>query len=119
MNIEMEYGKVYKIWHKRKGAFVAQFLGVVEGDEADAQFIHVRYDVRVGTDQAHLSTNLGKQDVRESNLRPSLITKIELFDGPHWLRELKPPPEPAPLPEPVSEPGIFNKIRNVFIRKER
>ena len=50
MNIEMEYGKVYKIWHKRKGAFVAQFLGVVEGDEADAQFIHVRYDVRGGTD---------------------------------------------------------------------
>jgi hypothetical protein len=118
MNMEMEHGKVYKIWHKRKGPFVAQFLGIVEGDEVDPQFIYVRYDVRVGTDQAHLSTNPGKQNVRESNLRPSLITNIELFTDNHWLRELKSPEPPIPTPAPVKT-GFLARLKSAFGHKEQ
>jgi hypothetical protein len=87
MELELKRGEVYRFWHKRAGEFVAQVLGMVEGDEADPEFIHVRIDVREGSGQERLA--LSTAGTRERNLRPSLILRIEKLEGEHWLRQLK------------------------------
>lgn len=85
-SIKLVVGNTYKIIHKRKGCFIGQLIDVVEGDSADSQFLTFKYDVRAETDQARLAVNPGKGKVRVSNLRPSLVTKIEEVEGNEWLR---------------------------------
>lgn len=107
--IKLEKDGIYRVHHERKGVFVARLLDVVpadEGDEYDKQYLHMMYDVRAGTDQVGLAIVPGKDQFRESNLRPSLILKIEpVPEGEDWLREVK-------LPEPKAEKkGLFDRIR--------
>ena len=95
----LQVDKVYKIAHIRKGKFIGQFLGYDDeperlGDKEDKVFLTFKYDVRVGTDQAHMSTGVKletgeKAPVRVSNLRPSLITEIQLSLDGEWLRNMK------------------------------
>lgn len=95
----LQIGRVYKIVHTRKGEFIGQFLGYDDeperlGDKVDKVFLTFKFDVRVGTDQAHMSTGVKfesgeKAPVRVSNLRPSLITEIQLSPDGEWLREVK------------------------------
>ncbi|HLE03989.1 MAG TPA: hypothetical protein VI729_05160 [Anaerolineales bacterium] len=90
--LQVEVGKVYRITHKRKGTFVAQVIGVEQADpsdKVDSLFITVKYDVREGTDQARLSIEEGKQAVRVSNLRPSLVENVELLEEESWLRTVR------------------------------
>lgn len=97
--MKLEKSKVYQVHHKRKGHFVAILIDIVDaspGDEQDEVFWTMRYDVRHGTDQAHLATQ-PKQRFRESNIRPSLVLEISEYVGEHWLREI------APLPVPIVE----------------
>lgn len=111
IDTKLERGKVYKILHKRKGAFVAKLVDVVpawDGDEHDEVFLHVIYDVRAGTDQVGLAVIPGKGTERESNLRPSLIKSIEEYDGDTWLREVKLPKVKA------KDKSLFDKLRNAF-----
>ena len=91
---QLTVGQVYSVHHQRKGHFVALLTAIVDAppdDLQDTAFLTVRYDVRHGTDQAHLATQ-PKQRFRESNLRPSLVLGIEEYTGEHWLREVAPPP---------------------------
>jgi len=94
--MKLKVGIVYQVHHQRKGRFVALLTAIVDvppGDKQDKVFWTMRYDVRHGTDQAHLATQ-PKQRFRESNIRPSLVLKIEEYEGEHWLREIAPPPVP-------------------------
>ena len=104
-DIKLEVGKIYRIWHERKGSFVARLLAIVpawEEDKYDTEFLHMMYDVRAGTDQMGLAIVPGKDRFRESNLRPSLINKIEeVPEGEDWLREIK-------LPEPRK--GLIDRL---------
>ena len=105
MELKWKVGNVYKFSHKRKGTFVGQLIEIVPGDDIDPQFLTVKYDVRVGTDQVRLATTPGKNDVRVSNLRPSLILQIEEQEGEHWLREVRVPEEVQP-----KEKGFISRL---------
>ena len=98
--LDLKIGMVYHIWHKRKGEFTAQLIGVESadaGDEQDKELLLVKYDVRAGTDQQHLAVVPGKDQVRTSRLRPSLIQRMEPIEGDHWLRSLRVPEEDRPV----------------------
>lgn len=105
---DLKEGKIYKIAHARKGHFVGMFLGWDDeafriGDKEDFVFLTFKYDVRVGTDQAHLSTGVKDTTgvpsaVRVSNLRPSLILKITETEEQEWLREVVVPEENTKKP---------------------
>lgn len=90
MNLNLEIGRVYKLDHQRKGVFIAQLTGIEEGDEADEQFLTMKYDVRIGTDQARLAIS-PKDEVRVSNIRPSLIIAIEETEDGEWRLQKKNP----------------------------
>lgn len=98
LKIGPEIGEVYQITHTKKGTFVGQLIDIVdsEGDEYDQLFLTFKYDVRVNTDQERLSPEPGKMDVRVSNLRPSLILKLERLEGEDWLREVEVKEEKTP-----------------------
>ena len=93
---DIRKGSVYRINHKRKGEFVAQVIGFEEGDDADPQIIVVKYDVRVGTSQANLNVG-GKDKVRVSGLRPSLILSMEKTQEQKWLRQIEIEYEEKPM----------------------
>jgi hypothetical protein len=114
---ELSPGKVYRVWHARKGEFVCRLLEVLpadKGDSSDEELLHVIYDVRVGTDQAHLSVELGKQQYRESNIRPSLIKRIEELEGSNWLRDVQLPKVTEIVP--VKQSGLERVLG--FFRKK-
>jgi len=96
---ELQVGKIYKIAHQRKGHFVAQLIEVEDGDERDPLILVVKYDVRFGTDQAHMAIEQGEQNVRVSGLRPSLIIQMEETEEQQWLREVKTIEEKESEPE--------------------
>lgn len=101
--LDLKIGMVYHIWHKRKGEFTAQLIGVEPADVGDAQdteLLLVKYDVRAGTDQQHLAVVPGKDQVRTSRLRPSLIQRIEPVEGEHWLRSVRVPEEDKLVTQP-------------------
>jgi hypothetical protein len=102
MELELKRGEVYRFWHERAGEFVAQVLDLVPGDEADPEFIYVKIDVRPGSGQERLA--LSTAGIRERNLRPSLILKVEQLEGEHWLREIKLPQEKSLAAK------LFNKV---------
>ena len=106
MDKELEIGKIYEVHHSRKGKFIALLTDVAPapGDEQDDHYLTVKYDVRQGTDQFRLATQPG-QRFRESNLRPSLILRMEEYEEEHWLRNI-------PVKEPVVEKkkGLFGKL---------
>ena len=107
----VKVSRIYHIHHKRKGHFIAQVIDIVKGDDLDPVFLTVKYDTRVGTDQHHLATQRG-QEVRESNLRPSLILDIEPTEEGGWLREIRIPTE-----DRVREKqGIVGRISSLFNR---
>lgn len=90
---ELKVGKVYRVTHARKGTFIAQLIGVEQGDpgdEHDTIFLTMKYDVRAGTGQVGLAVNPGKDAFRVSNLRPSLIIKIEEVEAKDWNLEATP-----------------------------
>jgi hypothetical protein len=93
--------------------FVAQLLAIETGDDIDPIFLKVKYDVRSGTDQERLAINPGKDDVRVSNLRPSLITSIEPTEEGNWLRmvavmEEREPRQSVAMP---SQPGLLDRLK--------
>lgn len=91
---DLKIGTVYKVVHARKGVFIAQLIDFEEGDDVDPVIMVMKYDVRVGTDQAHMQTGPGdKQKVRVSGIRASLVTLIEPTEEQKWLREVKVPEE--------------------------
>lgn len=106
-DIKLTKNKIYRIWHERKGSFVARLIEIVPsypGDEYDKEYLHMIYDVRAGTDQVGLAVTPGKDKVRESNLRPSLIIKIEeVPEGEDWLRKVE-------LPKPPKKKGLIDRI---------
>jgi hypothetical protein len=109
---ELKIGQVYSIHHKRKGAFVAQLIGIEEtpeGDEADDIFLKVKYDVRQGTSQANLAIS-PKDRVRVSGLRPSLILSMEPTEEQKWLQEVKVPEEDLPKPDK----NLMARFRDLF-----
>jgi hypothetical protein len=109
---ELKIGQVYSIHHKRKGAFVAQLVGIQkapEDDGADDIFLKVKYDVRQGTSQANLAIS-PKDRVRVSGLRPSLITSMEPTEEQKWLREVKVPEEDLPKPDK----NLMSRLRDLF-----
>ena len=103
IDIELVVGNVYEIFHKRKGQFIGQLIDVVDGDSADPQFLTFKYDVRFGTDQIRLAVNPGKDKIRVSNIRPSLIIKLGELQEDHWLREVK-------LPEEIKPATLLDRI---------
>lgn len=94
--IKMTVGNVYQLLHKKKGNFIGQLIDIVEGDDIDPKFYTFKYDVRLGTDQLRLAVNPGKDKVRVSNIRLSLVSKIEEIKDDHWLREVIVPEEKKP-----------------------
>ena len=109
LDVQLKIGNTYRVKHKRKGEFVVQLIGIVKTNhpaEVDDYFLTCRYDVRAGTDQARLAFVPGKEQIRTSNLRPSLIDGIEIIKE-HWLRDIK-------LPEPVPETTGIKKMLNKF-----
>jgi hypothetical protein len=113
IDIELKRGSIYKIKHRRKGTFIAKLIDVVQAEPDDPQdeiFLHVIYDVRAGTDQVGLAIVPGKDRERESNLRPSLIEKIEEFEGDTWLREVKLPK----AAKAADKKSVFDKLRDAF-----
>jgi len=114
----LRVGGVYKIAHQRKGAFVAQFLGFDDeptriGDTEDRVFLTVKYDVRVGTAQAHMSTGVKQETgerapVRVSNLRPSLVDSMEETQEQQWLLEVKIAQFEKPQPE--KDPSWLDRL---------
>jgi hypothetical protein len=109
MELDIEIGKVYRITHTRKGAFIAEVIDIVSGDDVDDQFITVKFDVRHGTSQEHMAGQPGQQ-VRVSNLRPSLITHIQETEEGSWLREVK-----VSLPPQPQKPESFLTKARKFI----
>lgn len=112
-------GAVYQIRHARKGTFIGQFLGFDDepsrlGDPEDRVFLTFKYDIRVGTPQAHLSTGVKIDGTREyapvrvSNLRPSLIESIQETQEQQWLLEVKVPE--FEKPQPQKEPGWLDRL---------
>lgn len=105
----LKEGLVYKITHERKGTLIGQFVGYDDepsrlDDPQDKLFLTFKYDVRQGTAQAGLNVT-GKQVVRVSNLRPSLITEIEQTQEQKWLLDVKVPEE-----EKEKEPGLLDRL---------
>ena len=114
MGANLKLGNTYRIKHKRKGEFVVQLIGIEETThptEVDKFFLTCRYDVRVGTDQAHMSFGTKSEKTgqpapfRVSNLRPTLIDKIEPIKE-HWLRELK-----LPQPKKTNWNRLLDKFK--------
>jgi len=110
MDIDLKVDRVYRIHHKRKGVFIAHLLEIVPADKGDLQdkiLLKVRYDVGPGTDQIHLAVNPGKDKVRTSLLRPSLIFNMTELEEGTWRREVK-----APEPDPKNAPreSIFKRM---------
>ena len=107
---------VYKIDHERKGVFIGQFIGYDDeaarvGDKIDNVFLTFKYDVRVGTAQANLSTGVkleggGMAPVRVSNLRPSLIESLTQTQEQEWLLKVK----VVEAIKPKQEPGWLDKL---------
>ena len=117
----IQIGEVYRIHHRRKGQFVAQVIGVEQADPGDLQdryFVTVKYDVRVGTDQANLSIEIGKQQVRVSNLRPSLVDSIDHLEGENWLRMVRVAEENRPA-KPVAAPERKHQAESISKRLAR
>jgi hypothetical protein len=82
---ELTIGKVYAIGHRRKGDFRAQLVDIVPGDEADPFFLMFKIDTREGSGQEKLARARSAK-ITVTNLRPSLITRIEeMTDGDDWL----------------------------------
>ncbi len=107
-------GKVYKIAHERKGHFVALFKKFDDeafriGDLDDDVYLHVVYDVREGTDQRHM-TKGNKFDIRESNLKPSLVISMTETKEQEWLRKV------AKIEKPKS--GVAKILSNLGKKKE-
>ena len=94
----LKRGTVYEVDHERKGRFIGQFLGFDDeperlGDKVDKVFLTFKYDVRAGTDQAHMQVGVKDEagymkPVRVSNLRPSLIRSIRQTEEQQWLLEV-------------------------------
>jgi hypothetical protein len=109
--MKLTIGNIYKVTHKRKGVFVGQLIDIVDaepGDTEDYFFWQFKYDVRAGTDQERLAINPGKDSVRVSNIRPSLVTNVELFEGEHWLRAVAVKEEQ----EPQEATGFLGRLRH-------
>ncbi len=112
MDIELKIGKIYSIYHKSKGHFVAHLIDIIEGDQADDKFLTMKYDTRAGTDQAGLAIVPGKSNVRVSNIRPSKILKIKETEEGGWLREIRVPGE-----EMVKQDSnLADKVRKLLRR---
>lgn len=97
---DLKIGTVYRVIHTRKGEFIAQLIDFEECDDVDPIIMVMKYDVRAGTDQAHMQTGPGdKQKVRVSGIRPSLVTLIEPTEEQKRLREVKVVEEKIAKPE--------------------
>lgn len=110
---KLKIGSVYRIQHTRKGSFVAMLVAVEEtqaGDKQDELFLTMKYDVRAGTDQVGLSIAHGKDRVRISNLRPSLIRQIDEEENGEWLREVVTPEEKVIAESPKPSPSLLKKL---------
>ena len=102
---DLEVGKIYKVVHKRKGAFVAQLIEFEDCDDVDPLVMVMKYDVRDGTAQAGMATT-PKQTVRVSGIRPSLVIKIEETSDKSWLRDVRVAEEEVT----TKEPGFLDKL---------
>lgn len=116
--LDLKIGNVYRVTHKRKGTFVAQLINVVDTDPRDTTddcFLTMKYDVRAGTDQVGLAIAPGKDSIRVSNLRPSLVLRMEELEGEDWLRQIKVAEEATkPLEPAVPEHGLLKRLERFF-----
>jgi hypothetical protein len=81
---DLTIGKVYAIGHKRKGDFRAQLVDIVPGDAADPVFLMFKIDTREGSGQEKLARARSAK-ITVTNLRPSLIMRIEEMPDDDWL----------------------------------
>ncbi len=86
MDKTLTIGRVYAIGHKRKGDFRAVLIDIVPGDAADPELLTVKIDTRPGSGQERLART-ARAAVTVTNLRPSLIVRIEEMtgEGESWL----------------------------------
>ena len=91
MDIKLVVGKTYLIKHMRKGEFCAQLIDInpTEAGDSDAQLLRVKIDTRKGRGQERLAR--APADVTVTDLRPSLITHMELVEDDAWLIDKKVP----------------------------
>lgn len=81
---QLTIGKVYAIGHKRKGDFRAQLIDIVPGDTQDLQLLTMKIDTRPGSGQERLS-HAKNARVTVTNIRPSLVVRIEEMPDDEWL----------------------------------
>jgi hypothetical protein len=84
MDKELTIGKVYAIGHKRKGDFRAQLVDIVPGDASDPSLLMFKIDTRPGSGQERLA-RAANAKITVTNIRPSLITRIEEMPDDDWL----------------------------------
>lgn len=115
MEEKLEVGKIYRIVHERKGTFVAQLIGIEPtsvNDSQDEMFLTMKYDVRAGTGQVGLAISPGKDSVRVSNLRPSLITHMEVLDNDDYkVKQTRVPKEKQIKKKPK---GALDMLKHAF-----
>jgi len=96
---KMMPGEVYRIVHKKKGTFIAQFVRY-DPRIGDEEMVVFQYDTRRGTGQEWLA-RAAKAEWTETALRPSLIIEADLLPGFDWQLEAKPfanPPSQVATP---------------------
>ena len=113
----LQVGKVYSIYHQRKGYFIGRLLDVIETEPGDSEpvLLRLEIDVRSGTDQARIA-NAANEVTAIMDIRPSLITSIEETDPADWQRRVHVPPS-APPPE-VQQAEIL-KMAMKLLEKEK
>lgn len=77
-------GRVYAVGHRRKGDFRGQLIDIVPGDAADSQLLTFKIDTRPGSGQERLA-HAKNAHITVTNLRPSLIVRIEEMPDDDWL----------------------------------
>lgn len=86
----MEYvkGRAYVFVHRRKGRFIAEYLGSEPGDHEDPAFLLVRINTCATSGQSRLANSFergpkgAKQPASYTTklLRPSLLESVERLD---------------------------------------
>lgn len=106
-------GVTYRLMHKRKGIFVALYLGDDPGDTVDERLLLFRIDTRPRTGQERLARARGAI-ITDTAIRPSLLINAEELPDSDWHIQLARHNEPTP-PPPRRKPW-YTGLRRLGIK---